>query len=206
MFVAVRRSSGGRLDGELLDDARLMVSELASNALVHGDGPITLRACLDANRLMVEVVDQGGGFERELRQRDFQQVGGWGLTSSMSVPAGGACTKAARTCGLRSSFLGHGSAKRPSQRDVPRGTTPSDAGAVLTSGSMRVGRRAVVWWRQLDRRGDRRDSLPRHLEAFMPPGSSADADPANGSIGRQQQQNVTAGPEGEQTLSGRCPR
>lgn len=56
-----------------------MVSELASNALLHGDGPIMLRACLDANRLLIEVVDQGGGFARELRQRDFQHVGGWGL-------------------------------------------------------------------------------------------------------------------------------
>lgn len=56
-----------------------MVSELVTNALRHGHGGITLRACLDADRLLVEVIDDGSGFERDLRRRDFRDVGGWGL-------------------------------------------------------------------------------------------------------------------------------
>jgi anti-sigma regulatory factor (Ser/Thr protein kinase) len=46
---------------------------------VHGRGRIVLRAELDADRLLVEVIDQGHGFERTVRQRDFEGVGGHGL-------------------------------------------------------------------------------------------------------------------------------
>lgn len=63
----------------MLVDAELLVSELATNALVHGDGQITLRARLDQHRLLVELIDEGSGFDRSLRRRDFWQVGGWGL-------------------------------------------------------------------------------------------------------------------------------
>ncbi len=31
------------------------------------------------NRLLVELVDEGSGFERVLRRKDFAQIGGWGL-------------------------------------------------------------------------------------------------------------------------------
>lgn len=62
--------------------ARLLVSELVTNAVTHGRGRITLRAQLFERRLLVEVIDEGGGFERELRERDFDTpgVGGWGLS------------------------------------------------------------------------------------------------------------------------------
>ena len=60
-------------------DAELLVSELAANALLHGEGQITLHARLDDDRLLVEVVDAGSGFERELRRSEFDQIGGWGL-------------------------------------------------------------------------------------------------------------------------------
>jgi anti-sigma regulatory factor (Ser/Thr protein kinase) len=62
-----------------LDTAKLLVSELVTNAVVHGHGEITLRATLDDDRLLVDVIDQGRGFERTLRQRDFAGVGGRGL-------------------------------------------------------------------------------------------------------------------------------
>ena len=55
------------------------MSELTTNALLHGAGQITLRARLDEDRLLVELVDEGSGFERDLRQHDFSRVGGWGL-------------------------------------------------------------------------------------------------------------------------------
>lgn len=76
---AISDLCAGRLDGDLLADARLMVSEMASNALRHGRGTISLRGALDANRLLVEVVDQGDGFEHALRDVDVQRRGGWGL-------------------------------------------------------------------------------------------------------------------------------
>ncbi len=62
-----------------LDRARLLVSELATNAVRHGQGMITLRARVDQDRLLVEVIDEGSGFERAIRRSD-RQLGGWGLT------------------------------------------------------------------------------------------------------------------------------
>ena len=75
----LRHSYADRVDPDLLGDAELLVSELASNALRHGRGRITLRARLDDDRLLVEIIDEGTGFERALRHRDFAAVGGWGL-------------------------------------------------------------------------------------------------------------------------------
>ncbi len=52
-----------RVDDDLLLDAELLISELATNALVHGEGDILLRAGLDEDRVWAEVVDQGAGFQ-----------------------------------------------------------------------------------------------------------------------------------------------
>lgn len=71
--------AGADLDGRELADAKLLVSELVTNALVHGDGRIALGAQVDENRLLVEVIDEGVGFEHVVRERDFDQVGGRGL-------------------------------------------------------------------------------------------------------------------------------
>ena len=70
------------LDDGTLATARLLVSELVTNAVTHGRGRVTLRAELFERRLVVEVIDEGGGFEPELREREFQTpgVGGWGLS------------------------------------------------------------------------------------------------------------------------------
>jgi anti-sigma regulatory factor (Ser/Thr protein kinase) len=62
-----------------LDTAKLLTSELVNNAVAHGRGSITLRTTLDDNRLLVEVIDRGSGFEQALKKRDFEQVGGHGL-------------------------------------------------------------------------------------------------------------------------------
>jgi anti-sigma regulatory factor (Ser/Thr protein kinase) len=61
------------VDADELDAARLLVSELVTNAVVHGRGEITLRATL------VEVIDEGRGFELTVRQLDFASIGGRGL-------------------------------------------------------------------------------------------------------------------------------
>jgi anti-sigma regulatory factor (Ser/Thr protein kinase) len=76
---SVARWFVGDVEGDELRRAELLVSELVTNAVMHGRGKITLRARLDEDRLLVEVIDQGAGFERTLRQRDFDSVGGRGL-------------------------------------------------------------------------------------------------------------------------------
>lgn len=70
---------GTELGTEELDKAKLLSSELVTNAVVHGDGQIVLRADLDEDRLLVEVIDEGGGFEREVSHRDPDEVQGMGL-------------------------------------------------------------------------------------------------------------------------------
>lgn len=68
------------LGSDELDRAKLLTSELVTNALVHGRGAITLKVGLDEDRLLVEVIDEGSGFERVVRERDFEYLGGWGLS------------------------------------------------------------------------------------------------------------------------------
>jgi anti-sigma regulatory factor (Ser/Thr protein kinase) len=70
---------GSRLGPDELEKATLLTSELVTNAVRHGKGKITLRADLDDDRMLVEVIDEGGGLERAIRERDFESVGGWGL-------------------------------------------------------------------------------------------------------------------------------
>jgi anti-sigma regulatory factor (Ser/Thr protein kinase) len=68
------------LDGEELHRAKLLVSELVTNAVLHGKGQIVLRAHADDDRLLVEVMDEGSGFERQVRRHTFEDVGGRGLS------------------------------------------------------------------------------------------------------------------------------
>jgi serine phosphatase RsbU (regulator of sigma subunit)/anti-sigma regulatory factor (Ser/Thr protein kinase) len=75
----VERSFGDALQREELERAKLAISELTTNAVVHGTGEITLLADLDDTRLLVEVIDQGSGFEHVVREQDFDAVGGRGL-------------------------------------------------------------------------------------------------------------------------------
>jgi hypothetical protein len=63
-------------DARLRDDAQLVVSELVSNALRHGRGPIELHARRDDDGVRIEVLDHGEGTPRpRLPGID----GGWGL-------------------------------------------------------------------------------------------------------------------------------
>lgn len=70
---------GDRLGEETLDDLLLVVSELVSNALLHGSGDIELRMAIDSRHVTGSVVDEGAGFEREPRAHDPARVGGHGL-------------------------------------------------------------------------------------------------------------------------------
>ncbi|HEU0316456.1 MAG TPA: ATP-binding protein [Solirubrobacteraceae bacterium] len=60
-------------------DVTLAVSELVANAVLHGTGEIELRVEADASGVKGEVIDGGGGFERELREDGIEEVGGRGL-------------------------------------------------------------------------------------------------------------------------------
>ncbi len=79
-----RRAVDGLSDGidpALLAQAKLLVSELVTNAVKYGDqDSVTLRIeSDDPRRLRVEVVDHGEGFVPVARDRPATDVGGWGL-------------------------------------------------------------------------------------------------------------------------------
>jgi two-component sensor histidine kinase len=57
----VESEYGPRLDSRTLDDLKLVVSELASNAYVHGIGRIRLRLDADDERVRVAIMDEGQG-------------------------------------------------------------------------------------------------------------------------------------------------
>ena len=62
----------------VLDDARIVVSELVNNAYVHGSGEIELRLTRSGERLRVEVVDEGSGAAVNVRSAGAHG-GGQGL-------------------------------------------------------------------------------------------------------------------------------
>jgi anti-sigma regulatory factor (Ser/Thr protein kinase) len=76
---ALARWYGLFLDDDELADATTIVSELVTNAVVHGTGQIHLRTDLDADRLVVHVIDEGSGFEHKARQVPADQLHGRGL-------------------------------------------------------------------------------------------------------------------------------
>lgn len=69
------------LHGPVRARVALLVSELVSNAVLHGSGDaIELSADLDDGRVRVEVYDDGGGFEPPPPPREGEPVpAGWGL-------------------------------------------------------------------------------------------------------------------------------
>jgi anti-sigma regulatory factor (Ser/Thr protein kinase) len=52
---------GHALEGEDLDDLKLVVTELVDNAYLHGEGRIWLRLNRREDRIRIEVIDQGEG-------------------------------------------------------------------------------------------------------------------------------------------------
>lgn len=67
-----------RLPNDLVDTARLLTSELLTNALVHAPGPLTLGVHRSATELTVEVSDHSSAPPR-LRQADTTDESGRGL-------------------------------------------------------------------------------------------------------------------------------
>jgi anti-sigma regulatory factor (Ser/Thr protein kinase) len=72
-----------RLDAQVLNDIRLLVSELVTNAIRHSgaapDGHVGLDVSIGKNSIRVEVADAGPGFVPEDRDEDTSRPGGWGL-------------------------------------------------------------------------------------------------------------------------------
>jgi anti-sigma regulatory factor (Ser/Thr protein kinase) len=69
------------LEPDVVENARLLLSEVVTNSVRHGEGP-TVRVVIDASdpgALRCEVVDEGGGFVPRAREGPSTAVGGWGL-------------------------------------------------------------------------------------------------------------------------------
>ena len=70
----------GRISVERMRDARLLVSELVTNAVRHADGQgVRLIAAITAGTLRIEVHDPGNGFELKPPPQDPLRASGWGL-------------------------------------------------------------------------------------------------------------------------------
>jgi anti-sigma regulatory factor (Ser/Thr protein kinase) len=71
----------GQIDPAKLETARLLVTEVVTNAVRHvrREGPIDLRLALSEHALRVEVVDPGEGFIPRRRGPDSPLDGNWGL-------------------------------------------------------------------------------------------------------------------------------
>jgi anti-sigma regulatory factor (Ser/Thr protein kinase) len=70
---------GADLGDGMLATAKLLVSEIVTNAVLHGQGEIVLRVRLDQGRLFAEVTDQGHGFTWTIPEPDLERTAGWGL-------------------------------------------------------------------------------------------------------------------------------
>ena len=77
--AAAKRHLAGEVSPDRLGELFLVISELVSNALVHGRGQVVFRLQLDEGIVRGEVIDQGGGFEHEIRGRGLDDVSGRGL-------------------------------------------------------------------------------------------------------------------------------
>ena len=79
---AVERMAGG-VEDRLLQDLRLLVSEVVTNAVRHAglatDEPIELRISVDRARIRVEVHDSGPGFEPPEAPPTLYRESGFGL-------------------------------------------------------------------------------------------------------------------------------
>jgi anti-sigma regulatory factor (Ser/Thr protein kinase) len=62
-----------------VDAVTLAVSELVTNAVVHGRGPVELTLTAGDGAIRVAVTDQGGGRPRLVQAGTGMHSGGWGL-------------------------------------------------------------------------------------------------------------------------------
>jgi anti-sigma regulatory factor (Ser/Thr protein kinase) len=69
------------VEPELLDNLRLLVSEIVTNSIRHGSagGSLELRLSVSQARIRVEVEDRGPGFEPAFEGDGSERESGWGL-------------------------------------------------------------------------------------------------------------------------------
>ncbi len=71
------------VDGPMLEELRLLVSELVTNSIRHGGagatGYIGLDVWISSRVVRVEVSDSGSGFDPGRPDPDWRRAGGWGL-------------------------------------------------------------------------------------------------------------------------------
>ena len=75
----LRRRFAGTLHQDVLEALSLVVSELVTNAVMHGQGAIRFRLQLASGDLRGDVIDDGDGFEHELRAAGPDATSGRGL-------------------------------------------------------------------------------------------------------------------------------
>ena len=90
----------GELPDSMLDDARLLASELVANAVEHvaDDGEVEVRMHLSDERLRVEVYDNGAGLDWVPRRHDAGSERGWGLHFTDQVASRWSIERGERTC------------------------------------------------------------------------------------------------------------
>ena len=75
----VRDELGAGTAPDVRAEAELIVTELVTNAVIHGVGAIRLRLAIDDDAVRGEVIDEGMGFEVEIRERSADELNGRGL-------------------------------------------------------------------------------------------------------------------------------
>jgi signal transduction histidine kinase len=73
----IELSFGGRASDRVVEDAKLLVTELANNAVVHGEGRVRLRTEVRDDAVRIEVIDEGTGNAPAIREeaRDDDTAG-----------------------------------------------------------------------------------------------------------------------------------
>src|SRR3954452_7232110 len=97
--LAARRAFRDELGPDRLRALQLVLSELVTNAITHGQGEVTVRLQLDGDHVRGEVIDRGARFEHEVRERRPGEVGGHGLRFVEALVDRWASTRARRTSG-----------------------------------------------------------------------------------------------------------
>jgi anti-sigma regulatory factor (Ser/Thr protein kinase) len=70
----------GDIDPPVMETMRLLVTELVSNSVRHSPSEsVRLKVAVGRSGVLVEVTDQGSGFEHEPRNAPQARESGWGL-------------------------------------------------------------------------------------------------------------------------------
>lgn len=77
--AVIREQLAGRVEDKVLDDMQLLVSEVVTNGIRHGEGEIELEVLLDGDHALVRCVDSGPGFEPDSPSPHADGTGGYGL-------------------------------------------------------------------------------------------------------------------------------